>query len=381
MKGRLVAHKNKQNRIRRAAERKILLDVQPGAAPGVEPKDIVQLPVKLEDTYITCMDYSPDNSQFQEVTDLRDFIPRHRPDWSAVRWINIDGLSDMNVIHAFAKKYELHPLAVEDLLLTAQRPKVDSYGGEGREYRARLYIIARMLQMVDGRLTNEQISIFLGHNTVLTFQESRGDVWDSIRQRIQIKGSRLRNNDASFLAYSLLDSIVDHFFPILEQYGDRLEELEEMVIDKPRQEIVTQIHEVKRNLLQLRRSAWPMREAVSILQREPHECLSDTTRLYLRDVYDHLVQIIDLIETYRELASDLTDIYISSVSNRMNEIMKVLTVIGTIFIPLTFLAGVYGMNFHFFPELSLSWAYPAFWGVCVAVAGVMLYMFHRRGWL
>jgi magnesium transporter len=287
----------------------------------------------------------------------------------------------MNVIHAFAKKYELHPLAVEDLLLTAQRPKVDSYGGEGREYRARLYIIARMLQIVDGRLTNEQISIFLGHNTVLTFQESRGDVWDPIRQRIQIKGSRLRNNDASFLAYSLLDSIVDHFFPILEQYGDRLEELEEIVIDKPRQEIVTQIHEVKRNLLQLRRSAWPMREAVSILQREPHECLSDTTRLYLRDVYDHLVQIIDLIETYRELASDLTDIYISAVSNRMNEIMKVLTVIGTIFIPLTFLAGVYGMNFHFFPELSLSWAYPAFWGVCVAVAGVMLYMFHRRGWL
>ena len=353
----------------------------PGAPPGVEHEDIVRLPGGNGITYITCIDYSPDNYQLQEVTDLRDFMPRHRPDWSAVRWINIDGLSDMKVIHAFAKKYELHPLAVEDLLLTAQRPKVDSFGGEGSENRARIYIIARMLQLVDGGLSNEQISIFLGHKTVLTFQESRGDVWDPIRQRIQTKGSRLRNNDASFLAYSLLDAIVDHFFPILEQYGDRLEQLEETAFEKPHQETITRIHEVKRDLLQLRRSAWPMREAVSILQREPHECLSDTTRLYLRDVYDHLVQIIDLIETYRELASDLTDIYISTVSNRMNEIMKVLTIIGTIFIPLTFLAGVYGMNFHFFPELSLSWAYPAFWGVCLVVAGVMVYMFHRRGWL
>jgi magnesium transporter len=354
---------------------------QPGAAPGVEHEDIVRLPGGVGSTYITCIDYSADNCQFQEVMDLRDFISSHRPDWSVVRWINIDGLSDMNVIQAFASKYELHPLAVEDLLLTAQRPKVDSYGGEGSEYRARLFIIARMLQLVEGRLSNEQISIVLGHKTVLTFQENRGDVWDPIRQRIQTKGSRLRNNDASFLAYSLLDAIVDHLFPILEQYGDRLEELEEMVIEKPRQETITQIHEIKRSLLQLRRSAWPMRETVAILQREPHECLSDTSRLYLRDVYDHLVQIIDLIETYRELASDLTDIYISAVSNHMNEIMKVLTIISTIFIPLTFLAGVYGMNFRFFPELSLSWAYPAFWGVCLALASVMIYLFHRRGWL
>jgi magnesium transporter len=376
-----VAGKSKKNRSNRAGERMIPHGGQPGAPPGVEHEETVQLSGEVGNTYITCFDYSPDNCQFQEVKDLRDFISRHRPDWSLVRWINIDGLSDINIIQAFAKKYELHPLAVEDLLLTAQRPKVDSYGGDGSQFRARLFIIARMLQITDGRLTNEQISILLGHKTVLTFQENRGDVWDPIRQRLQTKGSRLRNNDASFLAYSLLDAIVDHLFPILEQYGDRLEELEESVIQRPRQEIVTQIHEIKRNLLQLRRSAWPMRETVAILQREPHECLSNTTRLYLRDVYDHLVQIIDLIETYRELASDLTDIYISAVSNRMNEIMKVLTVIGTIFIPLTFLAGVYGMNFQFFPELSLSWAYPAFWGVCVAVAGVMLYMFHRRGWL
>jgi magnesium transporter len=376
-----VSTKGKKVKKKMVMDQMIPHEGKPGAAPGIEHEDIVRLPGAIGNVYITCVDYSPDNCLFQEIADLQDFIAHHRPEWSVVRWINIDGLSDMNVIHAFAAKYELHPLAVEDLLLTAQRPKVDSFGGEGSEFRARLFIIARMLQLVEGQLSNEQISIFLGHKTVLTFQEDRGDVWDPIRQRIQSKGSRLRNNDASFLTYSLLDAIVDQIFPILEQFGDRLEELEDLVIEKPYQQTISQIHQVKRSLLQLRRAAWPMREAVSILQREPHECLSDTTRLYLRDVYDHLVQIIDLIETYRELASDLTDTYISSVSNHMNEIMKVLTVIGTIFIPLTFLAGVYGMNFHYFPELALTWAYPVFWGVCLALAGAMLYMFHRRGWL
>jgi magnesium transporter len=376
-----VANKKKKTRNRAETEALIPHEGKPGAAPGIEHQDIAGLPSEIGNVYVTCFDYSPDNSLFQEITNLKDFIVHHRPDWSVVRWINIDGLSDMNVIQAFAAKYELHPLAVEDLLLTGQRPKVDSYGGEGSQFQTRLFIIARMLQLTERRLSNQQISIFLGHKTVLTFQEDRGDVWDPIRQRIQSKGSRLRNNDASFLTYSLLDALVDHIFPILEHYGDRLEELEDLVIEQPYHDTITQIHRIKRDLLQLRRAAWPLREAISILQREPHECLSDTTRLYLRDVYDHLVQIIDFIETYRELASDLTDTYISSVSNHMNEIMKVLTVIGTIFIPLTFLAGVYGMNFRYFPELGWQWGYGAFWAVCVSVAGGMLYWFHRRGWL
>jgi magnesium transporter len=354
---------------------------KPGDAPGLEHEDIRKLPSGNLPVYVSCIDYCPERTLVQDVNDLDGFLAHHRPDWSVVRWINIDGLTDMNVIHAFAAKYQLHPLAIEDVLHIPERPKVESIGGSESEFQARLFIIARMLQIQDGELQNEQISIFLGHKTVLTFQESRGDVWDPIRQRIQSKGSRLRINDASFLAYALLDSIVDHCFPILEKFGDVLEDLEDEVLANPQRSVINSIHRIKRDLLMLRRAAWPMREVISTLHREPHECMSEVTRLYMRDIYDHAVQIIDIIETYRELASDLTETYMSSVSNRMNEVMKVLTIIGTIFIPLTFLAGVYGMNFHYFPELGLPWAYGAFWVVCIAVAVSMLILFRRRGWL
>jgi magnesium transporter len=354
---------------------------KPGDAPGVEHEDIQKLPGGGAPVYVSCIDYNPDQTLFQDVDDLDDFLAHHRPEWSAVRWINIDGLSDMDVIHALAAKYNLHPLAVEDVLNIPERPKVESIGGSESEFQARLFIIARMLQIQNGELENEQISIFLGHKTVLTFQESRGDVWDPIRQRIRTKGSRLRLNDASFLVYALVDAIIDHCFPILENYSDRLEALEEEVLSSPQRTVINAIHKIKRDLLLVRRVAWPMREVIAFLHREPHECMSDVSRIYMRDLYDHIVQIIDIIETYRELANDLTDTYMSSVSNRMNEIMKVLTIIGTIFIPLTFLAGVYGMNFHYFPELGKAWAYPAFWGVCVVLAVSMLIYFRRRGWL
>ena len=354
---------------------------KPGASPGVEHDEIKKLPSGSSPVYVSCIDYCQDQVQVQDVDDLDDFLAHHRPEWSAVRWINVDGLTDMDVIHALAAKYQLHPLAVEDLIKIPERPKVESIGGTDSELQTRLFINARMLQIDEGQLQNEQVSIFLGHKTVLTFQENRGDVWDPIRQRIQVKGSRLRLNDASFLVYALLDAIVDHCFPILEYYGDRLEDLEDLVLSDPQRSTISAIHKIKRELLLLRRAAWPMREVISVLHKEPHECMSDVTRIYMRDIYDHIVQIIDIIETYRELANDLTETYISSISNRMNEVMKVLTVIGTIFIPLTFLAGVYGMNFHHIWELDKVWAYPVFWGVCVVVSGTMLLIFHRRGWL
>jgi magnesium transporter len=262
-----------------------------------------------------------------------------------------------------------------------QRAKVESYGGEDSDFQARLFIVTHALKIKNGHLQYEQVSIFLGHNTVLSFQEGRSVEWEPIRQRIKSKGSRLRSSDASFLAYSLLDAIVDSCFPILEGYSERAEELEDQILEHAETGLITEIHQLKRDLLLLRWVVWPMREMVSSLQRDPHECMSDATRVYLRDLYDHVIQIIDLVETYREIASDLTDTYISSVSNHMNEIMKVLTLIGTIFIPLTFLAGVYGMNFHYFPELDQVWAYPAFWGVCVVAALAMLALFRRRKWL
>jgi magnesium transporter len=335
-------------------------DTGVGAPPGLEYDDIGKLPDGPAPVCVTCIDYGPGHAQQQLVEDLEDFLAHHRPEWSVVRWINIDGLSNMGVIHALATKYELHPLAIEDLLHLRQRAKVEAYGGDDSDLRGRLFIVVRMLELKDERLCSDQISMFLGHNTVLTFQQEPGDVWDTIRQRIQTKGSRLRISDASFLAYSLLDAILDQFFPILEHYGERMDALEMAILDDPQRNSLDKIHEIKRDLLLLRSVAWPVRELVLSLQRDTHECVSDVTRVYLRDLYDHAVQIIEIIETYRERASDLTDSYMSGVSNRMNQIMKVLTVISTIFIPLTFLAGVYGMNFHNFPELELGWAYPAF---------------------
>jgi magnesium transporter len=356
---------------------------KPGAVAGIELSELARLPSAegaQGAVIVTCIDYGPQQSQAFEVQDVTGFLAAHRPEWSTVRWINVDGLTDMGVIRGFAEKYNLHPLAVEDLLNTTHRPKVEPYHEEGR-LQARLFIIAKMLELVDGHLRGEQISIFLGHHTVLTFQESKGDVWDGIRQRIQTHGSRLRANDASFLVHSMLDAIVDSCFPILEFYGDRLEDVEAEVLQRATPAAIQEIHTLKRELLLLRRAVWPMREVISALQREPHDCMSDQTRTYMRDVYDHTVQIIDIVETYREIATGLTETYMSAMSQRLNEVMKVLTIIGTIFIPLTFFAGVYGMNFRHFPEIEWVWGYPFFWAVCVVTAVVMVAWFRRRQWL
>jgi magnesium transporter len=353
---------------------------KPGADAGIELSDLARMPATQEPVSVTCIDYGPQQAQTQTVTDLPAFLSAHRPEWATVRWINIDGLGDMAVVRGFAEKYRLHPLAVEDVLHTTHRPKVEAYAEDGR-MQARLFIVARMLELGDGHLHSEQITIFLGHRTVLTFQESPGDVWDGIRQRIQTSGSRLRINDASFLVHSLLDAIVDACFPILEFYGDRLEDVEAEVLASPTPAAIQNIHGLKRELLLLRRAVWPMREVINSLQREPHPCMSDATRTYMRDVYDHTVQIIDIVETYREMATGLTETYMSAMSQRLNEVMKVLTIIGTIFIPLTFFAGVYGMNFKHFPEIEWVWGYGFFWAVCVTTAVTMVLWFRRRQWL
>lgn len=329
---------------------------------------------------VTCIDYGPDEHSSLCVLDLAEFLAAHRPAWSKVRWINVDGLSDPEVIAGVAKKYDLHPLAVEDVLLSGQRPKVDYYGESGGDHQARLFIVAQMLELKDGALAQDQVSFFLGHNTVITFQETAGDIWDPIRQRIATKGSRLRGNDASFLVYALLDAIVDQCFPILERYGDELEDLEDRVLADPGRGLIGEVHAIKRELMLLRRLVWPMREVVNVLAREPHECLSDTTRTYLRDVYDHVVQLIDIIENYRELGTGITETHMAAIGNRLNEIMKVLTLISVVFIPVTFLSSVFGMNFEHFP-----WRWPygfhAFTAACLLLCAGMLAWFHRRGWI
>jgi magnesium transporter len=351
----------------------------PGTAAGIEAEELSWRLSGPEPVWVTCIDYSPDEVQFQEVTNIPDFLAHHRPSWSRVRWINIDGLTQMEVMRAFAEKYQLHPLAIEDVLHTHQRAKAEDYPGSA-DQPGRLFVVARTIEQRESRLQSDQISFFLGRTTLVTFQEIRGDDFEPIRQRLRTRGSRLRQHDVSFLLYTLLDAIVDHYFPVLERYSDRLEAVEEELLGRPSQDTLQEIHAIKRELMLLRRAAWPMRELISQLQREKHECLSEAAQTYLRDVYDHCVQIIDLIETYREISGALTETYISAVSNRTNEIMKVLTVMGTIFIPLTFLAGVYGMNMPI-PENAWPASYPVFWTVCGTIAGGMLLWFRRRGWL
>jgi magnesium transporter len=351
---------------------------KPGARPGVDLAELEKMPVTAR-VPVTVIDYGPDRFEARRVEDFDAFVHERRAEWVAVRWINVDGLSDPNVIRALAIKYGLHPLAIEDLMTPNQRPKLDPYEREG-ERAPHLFLIVRMVQLIDERLESEQISVFVNANTVITFQVEPGDIWDPIRQRIQKPGSRMRQLDASYLLNALLDAIVDHCFPVLEHYGDRLEELENLVLDRPSRETINEIHQLKRELLLLRRAVWPMREVINGLQREPHECISETSRMYLRDVYDHAIQIMDIIETYREVATSLTETYMTSMSNRLSEVMKVLTIIGTIFIPLTFLAGVYGMNMRI-PENQWAGSYPIFWSVCIVLAGGMMYWFRKRGWL
>ena len=348
----------------------------PGQRAGIDVAELATMPKC--DAPVTCIDYSADRVEIRRISNFEEFILSRRESWVQVRWINVDGL-DPAGIRALAIKYGLHPLAIEDVMSTQQRPKLEPYTAEGGR-PPHLFLIVRMIQLFEQKLQSEQISMFIERGLVITIQEAPGDIWDPIRARIEKPGSRLRELDASFLAYALIDAIVDYCFPVLEVYGDRLEELEDLVLDRPDRQTINQIHEVKRELLLLRRAVWPMREVVNGLQRETHECLSETTRTYLRDVYDHLIQIMDIIETYREVATSLTETYMTSMSNRLSEVMKVLTIIGTIFIPLTFLAGVYGMNMPI-PENHSAMTYPVFWAVCFVLAGGMLMWFRKRGWL
>jgi magnesium transporter len=362
---------------RGATEELLYFDANPAGAAGLEPRDLSARPTEQGGVRVRCIDYCPNNVHVEEVTDIPAFLARHRPEWCSVRWIDVCGLSDMAILRAFVEKYQLHPLAVEDML-SKQRPKAEDYLASG-DHPGRLFVVARMMHAVNHRLTSEQICFFLGRNTLLSFKESPEDVFDPVRQRIAREGTRIRMNDVSFLLYSLIDTIVDHVFPILESYSERLEELERVVLAKPTHQTLVKIHRIKRDLAVLRKGTWPMRELLQTLRREPHVCLSEETRLYLRDVYDHVIMMTELVETYRDFVSGLTEIYMSMVSVRMNEVMKILTIISTIFVPLTFLAGVYGMNMPI-PENQFEWMYPAFWAITITVIVGMLGFFKYRGW-
>ena len=346
--------------------------VPPGTVPGTITVDPEAAP-----PVIRVIAYGPDEmaeATLDKPADVENYLGK-----CPVVWVNIDGLGEAEVIGKLGELFKIHPLSLEDVVNVTQRPKVENYD----EYQ---FIVTR-LAWLRKTLETEQVSIFLGKGFVLTFQEHAGDCFDPIREHIRKARGRIRSAGADYLAYALLDAIVDNYFPLLEQYSERFEILEDRILARADVHTVGEIHDVKRQLIRLRRAVWPLREAVSLLTRDSSPLIADETRMYLRDCYDHAVQILEIVESHREIASGLMDLYLSSVSNRMNEVMKVLTVIATIFIPLTFIAGIYGMNFNpevsrwNMPELNWAYGYASSLGVMALVALAFVVFFRRKGWL
>ncbi|MFC1604609.1 magnesium/cobalt transporter CorA [Planctomycetota bacterium] len=303
---------------------------------------------KVENVRITYIDYDEQSFQEKQASNIEECFPfKETP---TVTWINIDGIHEVNIIEKVGKHFDLHPLILEDILNTTQRPKFE-------DYDSHLFIVLKMLKCAGEKqlVQSEQVSMVVGSNFVISFQESIGDVFEPIRDRIRKAKGRIRKMNSDYLAYALLDAIVDGYFSVLETAGEKVETMEEQLVKEPNEKIPRQIHSLKRELIFLRKSIWPLRELISNLQRSESELIAQSTGMFLRDVYDHTIQVIDTVESYRDIVSSMFDIYLSSISNRMNAVMKVLTIIATIFIPLTFVAGIYGMNFKYMPEVEWRW--------------------------
>lgn len=344
----------------------------PGSSPGM-----LITPENALPSVMHVIAYSPD-AIIEKTIERTDEISVLLTEWPVV-WINIDGLGSKNIIEKLREMFNLHPLALEDVMNAYQRPKAEEYGETA-------FLIMHMARLSEKRLIIEQMSVFMGRNFVLTFQDKPGDCLNPLRERLRRgAGRQIRSAGTDYLTYCLIDSVVDSYFPVLEYYGDWIDRIEDEVIFKPVRATIERIHLIKRKLNRLRHAIWPMREMISNFSTRIHG-VTDQTRLYVRDCADHQMQILDLMETDRERASSLIDIYLSSISNRMNEIMKVLTIITTIFIPLSFIAGIYGMNFDTsspwnMPELHWRYGYPAVLAVmALIVAGLLIY-FQKRGWI
>ena len=321
------------------------------------------------------MDYTEAGYNEKDLKTVDEcFLFRDRP---AVTWINVEGVHDVKILEKLGECFGLHPLIQEDIINTDQRPKIEDYDNY-------LYIVLKMLYLNKGNngVVTEQISLILGKNFVVSFQEGiEGDVFDLVRERIRTDKGRIRKMGADYLAYALLDSIVDNYFVVLEAIGERIELLEERLIASPTPETLQIIQNLKREMIFLRKAVWPLREVAGSLERGESSLINENTRISLRDVYDHTIHVIDTIETFRDMLSGILDIYLSSVSNRLNAVMKVLTIIATIFMPLTFIVGVYGMNFKYLPELEWKWGYPLIWLVMIGIGVTMLTYFKRKKWL
>ena len=328
---------------------------------------------KTQTPRIMLFDYDEQNFQEKQPTRIEECFPFKET--ATVTWINIDGLHDAGLIEKLGRQFELHPLILEDILSTEQRPKLE-------DYDKHLFIVVRMLTY-NGQADSveaKQVSMVVGANFLTPFQETVGDAFDVIRDRIRNAKGRIRKMGADYLAYSLIDAIVDNYFGILEKLGEKIGSVEEELVTEPSQETLRRIQSLKREMIFLRKSVWPLREVINGLQRSESSLVTKPTVIYLRDVYDHTIHIMDTIESFRDMISGMLEIYVSSISNKLNSIMKVLTIIATIFIPLTFIVGVYGMNFQNMPELRWRWSYPLVWVVIIASAVGMLVHFRKKKW-
>ncbi len=334
----------------------------------------------MEKVKIQLIDYDSEELTEKEIEDITE-CKRYR-ERETVTWINVDGLHNIDLIKKLGDMYGLHPLLQEDILNTTQRPKVE-------DYEDHIFFVMKMIYFDQSReeITGEQISIVFGSNFVLSFQESTGDVFDPIRDRIKKSKGRIRTSGADYLSYALIDAIIDNYFIVMEKVGEEIEDIENELMEEPTEETMYSIHSLKREMIYLRKSVWPLREVINNLMREESPLIKETTDLFLRDLYDHTIQVIDTIEAYRDTLSGLLDLYMSSISNKMNEVMKVLTIIATIFIPLTFIAGIYGMNFdpatsvYNMPELNWAYGYPVALLAMLVVSLFMVYYFRKKEWL
>lgn len=327
------------------------------------------------DTNVSVFAYGIDNFIEGPLPDVKK-LPEIVNEWP-VTWVHVVGFKNVDVLERLGAMLNLHHLALEDVINIDQRPKIEDYG-------TKLFVVVRMIEAVENRVEAEQLSMFLLENCVITFDSDPGDCLEPVRERIRKGRGHMRDHGSDYLLYAIIDTVIDAYFPLLEKFGERLEALESSILADPRRELIVELHGLKRDLLTMRRAIWPLRDVVNSMIRDTYPSISEETRIYLRDCYDHSVRIIDLIENYRQVASDLMDVYLSSVSNRMNEVMKVLTVISTIFIPPTFIAGIYGMNFateispYNMPELNWYYGYPICLGLMFFMTvGVLVYLFRR----
>lgn len=341
---------------------------------GLSPGSLIHVgEQKMERPVFSYLDYSED--QFSSETDVSLATCLDLKGQQTVSWINLDGVHDISLVEAFGKAFDLHPLTLEDILNTNHAPKFE-------EFEDSALIIMKMFFFDEQscQIRAEQISLVLTRCNVLTFQEQPGDVFNEVRLRIERKSGRIRQRGPDYLAYALLDSVVDSYFHVLEKIAERLDYLETELISRPTQELLHQVHQLKGQLIFLRKAVWPTRDLIGTLMHSESSLIADSTNIFLRDLYDHGVQALDTVENFRDTASGLVDLYVSSVSQRMNEVMQVLTIMASIFIPLTFIAGIYGMNFELMPELKWRYGYPMIWGIMVVCAVGMLWFFKRKKW-